>query len=161
MEVVIILFVSFLALRGIGWLGVTPLASWNAAGRGALAIMFLFTGGAHFSSMKYDMAAMIPPPLPDGLWVIYLSGVLEIIGARGLLHPRTRRLAGIGLALLLVALFPAIVYATLNALPLRGEPPTSLWLRTPEQVLFIGLLWWAAIRETRALARTPEPKTPA
>jgi uncharacterized membrane protein len=109
--------------------------------------MFLFTGASHFTSMKYDFAAMIPAPLPNDLWVIYLSGVLEIAGAIGLLIPRTRKLAGICLVLLLVALFPANVYAALNDIPLRGEAPTPLWLRGPMQLLFIGMVWWTSIKE--------------
>ena len=110
-------------------------------------IMFLFTGASHFTSMKYDFAAMIPTPLPNDLWVIYLTGVLEIAGAIGLLIPRTRKLAGICLVLLLVALFPANVYAVLNEIPLRGEAPTPLWIRGPIQLLFIGMVWWTSIKE--------------
>src|SRR5215203_6313940 len=102
-----VLVISFILRRGAGFLGVERLSSWKVAGRGALVIMFLFTGASHFTSMKYDFAAMVPAPLPNDLWVIYLSGVLEIVGAIGLLIPRTRKLAGICLVLLLVALFPA------------------------------------------------------
>ena len=141
----LVLGVSLILLRGAGWLGVSRLASWRDAGRGALALMFAFTGGAHFTAMKHDFAAMIPDPLPNDLWVIYLSGVLEIAGAIGLLIPRTRRTAGICLVLLLIALFPANVNAALNALPLGGRPPTTLWLRAPMQLLYLGLVWWTAI----------------
>lgn len=95
--------------------------------------------------MKHDLAAMMPEPLPDGLWIIYLTGVFEIAGAVGLLVPRTRRLAGICLVLLLIAQFPANVNAALNGIPLGGEPPTPLWLRAPMQALFIGMVWWTAI----------------
>jgi uncharacterized membrane protein len=147
MTSVFVLVASFLVLRGVGWLGVKQLSSWRAAGRGALVIMFLFTGASHFTSMKYDFAAMIPAPLPNDLWIIYLTGVLEIAGAIGLLIPRTRKLAGICLVLLLVALFPANVYAALNEIPLRGEAPTPLWIRGPIQLLFIGMVWWTSIKE--------------
>ena len=147
MTSVFVLVASFLVLRVVGWLGVKQLSSWRAAGRGALVIMFLFTGASHFTSMKYDFAAMIPTPLPNDLWVIYLTGVLEIAGAIGLLIPRTRKLAGICLVLLLVALFPANVYAALNEIPLRGEAPTPLWIRGPIQLLFIGMVWWTSIKE--------------
>ncbi len=142
-----VLVISFLLLRGIGLLGVERLSSWRVAGRGALVVMFLFTGTSHFTSMKYDFAAMIPPPLPNDLWVIYLTGVFEIAGAVGLLIPRTRKLAGICLVLLLVALFPANVYAALSEIPLRGEAATPLWIRTPMQLLYIGMVWWTSIKE--------------
>src|SRR5918998_3860500 len=114
MEVLVVLLVSFALLRGVGYLGVRRLSSWRDAGLGALAIMFLFTSTAHFSGMKHDLAAMMPGPLPDGLWIIYLTGLFEIAGAVGLLVPRTRRLAGVLLVLLLVALFPANVNAIIN-----------------------------------------------
>ena len=142
-----VLVFSFILLRGLGALGVKRLSSWRDAGRFALVIMFLFTGFSHFSSLKHDFAAMIPAPLPNGLWVIYLTGLFEIAGAVGLLIPRTRKLAGMCLVLLLVALFPANVYAALNEIPLRGEAATPLWIRTPMQLLYIGMVWWTSIKE--------------
>ena len=141
-----VLLASFIILRGVGRLGVERLSSWREAGRGALVIMFLFTDTSHFTSMKYDFAAMIPDPMPDGLWVIYLTGVFEIAGAIGLLLPQTRRLAGICLVLLLTAMFSANVNAALNEIPLGGQDPTPLWLRTPMQLLYIGMVWWTSVK---------------
>ena len=142
-----VLVISFILLRGLGGLGVKRLSSWREAGRIALVIMFLFTGLSHFSSLKHDFAAMIPAPLPNDLWVIYLTGVFEIAGAVGLLIPRTRRLAGVCLVLLLVALFPANVNAIVNEIPLGGDTPTPLWLRAPMQLLYIGMVWWSSMKE--------------
>jgi uncharacterized membrane protein len=141
-----VLVISFILLRGLGGLGVKRLSSWKETGRIALVIMFLFTGTSHFTSMKYDFAAMIPDPLPDGLWVIYLTGVFEIAGAIGLLLPQTRRLAGLCLVLLLVARFSTNVNAALNEISLGGQDPTPLWLRTPMQLLYIGMVWWTSIK---------------
>ncbi len=143
----IVLALSIVALRGAGWLGVRRLASWREAGRYALAVMFVFTGVSHFTEMKHDFAAMIPSPLPNDLWVIYLTGAFEIVGAIGILMPRTRGLAGICLVLLLIAMFPANVHAALNDIRLDGRPPTTLWLRTPMQLLYIGMVWWTAVME--------------
>jgi uncharacterized membrane protein len=148
MAVLLVLVISFVILRALGWLGVKWLASWKDAGRGAMAIMLLFTGVSHFTVMKHDYLAMIPEPLPRGLWVVYLTGILEIAGAIGLLIPRWRRVAAICLVLLLLAMFPANVNAALNGIPLRGNAPTSLWLRVPMQLLFIGLIWWTSIRNS-------------
>jgi len=158
MEVLVILLVSFILLRGLGFLGVRRLVSWRNAGRGAFVVMLIFTSSAHFSSMKHDLAAMIPEPLPNGLWLIYLTGVLELAGAVGLLISRTRRLAGICLVLLLTAQFPANVNAALNGISLGGEPPTPLWLRTPMQLFFIALVWWTSITARPwAAQRRPTP----
>jgi uncharacterized membrane protein len=155
-----LLVISFLVLRTIGLLGVRRLSSWKEAGLIAVAIMFLFTGSTHFSDMRHDYAAMLPGFVPMKVWVIHLTGALQILGAVGLLIPRTRRLAGICLVLLLVAMFPGNVYAAINDVPFRGEPPTPLWLRTPIQLLFIGMVWWTSIKERREeveLARVKEP----
>jgi uncharacterized membrane protein len=150
METLLVLGLPFIILRAAGWAGVKRLASWRDAGRWALAVMFIFTGASHFTSMKYDYVMMIPESLPRGLWVIYLTGVLEIAGAIGLLIPRLRRVAAICLVLLLLAMFPANVNAALNGIPLRGRAPTSLWLRLPMQVLFIWMLWWTSIKKSMA-----------
>ena len=154
-----VLVVSLIVLRGLGGLGIKRLSSWREAGRIALVIMFLFTGFSHFSSLKHDFASMIPDPLPNDLWVIYLTGVFEIAGAVGLLIPRTRRLAGVCLMLLLVAMFPANVNAIVNEISLGGDAPTPLWLRAPMQLLYIGMVWWTSIKEgSREAGRLRAPK---
>jgi uncharacterized membrane protein len=142
-----VLVISFIVLRGLGALGVKRFSSSREVGRGALAIMFLFTGLSHFSGLKHDFAAMVPDPLPNDLWVIYLTGLFEIAGAVGLLIPRTRRLAGVCLVLLLVAMFPANVNAIINGIPLGGNAPTPLWVRAPMQLLYIGIVWWTSIKK--------------
>jgi len=140
-----VLVITLLVLRGIGLLGVRRLSSWREAGLLAVAIMFLFTGVTHFTDMKYDYVAMLPGFAPMKVSIIYLTGALQILGAIGLLIPRTRRLAGICLALLLVAMFPGNVYAAINEIPFRGEPPTPLWLRAPIQLFFIGMTLWTSV----------------
>src|SRR5262245_59648849 len=119
---------------------------WRDAIRVGMAALFLFTSAAHFNSMRHDLAAMIPPPLTGSLWLVYATGMLEIAGAIGLLIPRLRKAAAIGLGLMLIALFPANVYAALSGVTLRGQPATALWLRTPMQILWIAALWWSTIR---------------
>jgi uncharacterized membrane protein len=94
----------------------------------------LFTGATHFSRMRHDYAAMLPRPLPKSTRLIYLTGVLEIAGAVGLLLPRLRVVAGVYLIVLLVALFPANINAALNNIAFRGQPPTALWLRALIQI---------------------------
>ena len=160
MAALFVLVVSFLLLRGLGLLGVRRLSSWREAGLIAVVITFVFTGATHFTGMKHDYAAMLPGPLSGNLGIIYLSGVLEIAGALGLLVPRTRRLAGICLALYLVAVFPGNVYAAVNEVPFRGEPPTPLWLRTPIQLLFIGMVLWTSVRKPLERVQAPRVEEP-
>lgn len=144
MVVLFVLFASWLILRGIGALGVTALATWHESARYALALMFVFTGVAHFNRMKHDLARMVPAVFPRPLTLVYFTGVCEFLGAVGLLLPRFRSLAGICLIALLIVLFPANVKAARERLSLRGKPATPLWLRAPMQILFIGLIWWAS-----------------
>jgi len=146
MVVLIVLFGAWLVLRGIGALGVGALATWQHSACYALALMFVFTGIAHFNRLKHDLARMVPDVFPRPMLLIYLTGVLEFMGAVGLLLPRFRSLAGICLIALLIVLFPANVTAALKGTTLAGKPATPLWLRAPMQLLFIGLLWWATRR---------------
>ena len=119
------------------------LASWQDSARYALVVMFIFTATAHFNKMKHHLARMIPAYFPRPLLLVYVTGVLELLGAAGLVLPQFRRLAGICLIALLVGMFMANVNAAQKGVTLRGKPPTPLWLRAPMQVFFVVLLWWS------------------
>jgi uncharacterized membrane protein len=93
--------------------------------------------------MKNDLARMMPAYFPRPLLLVYVTGVLELLGAAGLVLPQFRRLAGICLIALLVGIFIANVSAAQRGVTLRGKPPTPLWLRAPMQIWFIALLWWS------------------
>ncbi len=94
--------------------------------------------------MRRDLAEMIPSFFPQPMLLVYVTGLAEFLGAAGLLIPRFRLLAGVCLILLLLGMFTANVNAALKGGTLRGKPVTPLWLRTPMQALFIGLIWWAS-----------------
>jgi len=143
MVVLSVLLVAWAAFRGVGAAGVPALASWRGAALYALVVMFVFTASAHFNRMKHDLARMIPSYFPRPLLIVYVTGVLELLGAAGLMLPLSRRLAGICLIALLVGMFVANVNAARRGITLRGQPPTPLWLRVPMQVFFIALLWWS------------------
>lgn len=153
----VVLVVSFVMLRLLGVFGVGRLASGRHAARAALAVMFLFTGSMHFSSLKHDFAAMIPDPFPNGLWVVYLTGVFEIAGGIGLLVPRTRKAASRCLILLLIVMFTANVNAVANDIPLGGDAPVPLWLRAPMQLLYVATTWWAVSKVPQQVDRAARP----
>jgi uncharacterized membrane protein len=143
MFILIVLLVSWAVFRAIGAAGVQALSSWQDSARYALAVMFIVTATAHFNKMKHDLARMIPAYFPRPLLLVYVTGVLELMGAAGLLLPQFRRAAGICLIALLVGLFVANMNAAQKGVSLRGKPATPLWLRAPMQVFFIALLWWS------------------
>jgi uncharacterized membrane protein len=93
---------------------------------------------------------MAPSGLPLRAHLVTLTGMLEFAAAAGLALPAIAPLAGAGLVLLLIAMFPANVKAAVENLPLRGKPATPMLLRLPLQALFIAATWWAS-QPTRLL----------
>lgn len=161
-----VLLVSFLAFRGLGALGVRRFGTWRASAAHALAVMLVMTATAHFvpdgpgaMPTHDDLVAMVPPAVPFASAVVYLTGALELLGAVGLVVARTRRPAGICLALLFVAMLPANIYAAVEGVELAGEPATPLWQRIPEQLLYLGFALWPATGR-RDRTRVPE-RSPA
>ena len=146
MAPLIVLVVVTLLARLIGQWGVPQLRDWAACTRLGLAVMFCFTAAAHFNSMRPDMVAMVPPFVPMPEFMVTFTGICEILGAVGLLVPRTRRVAAAALILLMVALLPANIHAAQAGLTLRGSPATPIIPRVALQVLFIVLLWWSGVR---------------
>lgn len=113
--------------------------------RWLLTIGMVLAGINHFIDPA-TYVAMMPSALPWHLELVYASGVFEILGGLGLIHPRTRRLAGWGLIALLVAIFPANLNMAVNHLPLGGQvvPEWALWGRLPLQVVFVLWAWWVS-----------------
>jgi uncharacterized membrane protein len=112
MAVLLALLLGSTAARVLGWLGVDYVDDWPAAIAVGLAAMFVMTGVAHFAPpMRRDMIAIVPPALPAAGLLVTVTGVLELLGAAGLLLPPTRVAAAACLFLLMLAMFPANVYA--------------------------------------------------
>ncbi|MCW5978794.1 MAG: DoxX family protein [Bryobacteraceae bacterium] len=143
MTVLVVLLGAWGLFRAAGAFGVRAWSTWRDSGRWALAAMLMLTASAHFTAMRHDLVRMVPEWVPQPEAVIYLTGVLEIAAAVGILVRSTRRIAGLGLCALLIAMFPANVRAVQEGLTLGGSPPTPLWLRAPMQIGFIWLAWWS------------------
>jgi uncharacterized membrane protein len=80
------------------------------------------------------------------LLLVRVSGAFEVLGGLGLLVPRTRRAAGIGLVLLYVAVFPANVNMVVHPELGGAIPLWALWARLPFQLVFIALALWVSRR---------------
>ncbi len=127
MAPLITLLLSTLAARSIGWLGVAYVNNWTAAIAVGLAAMFVLTGCSHFApAMRRDLIAIVSPRLPGPGYLVTITGLLELVGAVGLLVPETRAAAAICLLVLMLAMFPANVYA--SRMP---DPPKSMTTRLP------------------------------
>lgn len=107
-----------------------------------LALLFVVAGTLHFL-IPAPYLGIMPRWLPAHAALVAISGAAEIAGGIGLLPPQTRRAAGIGLIVLLVAVFPANIQMLLlyraRGVPWWGE--LLLWLRLPLQLLLIWGVW--------------------
>ncbi len=117
--------------------------------RWVVALFFVAAGINHFRTPDIYLA-MIPPALPWPAGLNVLSGAAEILGGLGLLVPATRRLAGWGLIVLLIAIFPANLYVALRGhMDGLNASPLVLWLRLPFQAVFIAAVWWVALKRDK------------
>ena len=135
----------FFTFAGLGALGVEALAGWYTPLRLALAGMFLLTASAHWGKRRPDLIRMVPARFPRPAALVTATGVLELLGAVGLLLAPLAPLAAAGLTLLLLALFPANVHAARAGLTIGGRPATALIPRTLLQVLFVAATGAVAI----------------
>jgi len=103
-----------------------------------VALPLLFSGLVlHFFLPKFT-AGIVPPGFPSPIFLVILTGVLEIAGAIGLLIPRYRRTAALCIALLLIAIFPANIYAAGKIV--AGVQMPGLAVRTAMQMVYMLLV---------------------
>ena len=85
---------------------------------------------------------MVPPTLPRPALLVMITGILEFIGAAGLLLPSAAAAAAYGLIALLVAMFPANLHAARAGLVIAGRRATPIVWRAALQLFWIDALWW-------------------
>ena len=138
MAVIVTLVLGTLVARVAGWLGLDYVDSWPQAVAVGLAAMFVMTGIAHFvNPLRRDMIAIVPPRLPAAGPLVTITGVLELVGAAGLLYPPTRVAAAVCLFVLMLVMFPANIYA--SRMPNPPKSMTSrLDVRTVEEIVYLA-----------------------
>ena len=137
---VLLLVVPYLILTLLGrWVPRLKIAASRRA-RVGLSLFFMFTAIPHFISTE-QMATMLPPSIPYRIELIYVTGVLELLGAIGVWIPRLERLTGFLLIVMLIGLLPANVYAAINRIDFGAYSvgPVYLLVRVPFQLFVI---WW-------------------
>ena len=109
------------------------------------ALFFFVAGIMHFVKVE-SFAAIVPPLLPFPKIIVWVTGVMEMVFAVGLLLPKYRKLSGFWLAPFLLAVLPANIYMAMYNVPM-GEMTTSpvlLWVRVTLQFPLIALILWAS-----------------
>jgi uncharacterized membrane protein len=111
-------------------------------GLGIVFVWFFIGGIAHFALTDF-FVLIVPTWVAWPSAVVYVSGVFELLGAVGVLVARYRRLAGLGLCLLTLAVTPANVYMWLNPEKFPSIPEPLLAIRLPVQVALLWCIWWS------------------
>ena len=105
----------------------------------SLAIFFTYTGFNHFTNADFYLSIM-PPAFPLHKEAVYISGIFEVLGGLGVLIPRFRKVAGKGLVILLIAVYPANIYMAITPEAFPEIPILLLYFSLPLQFLFF---YWA------------------
>ena len=106
-----------------------------------MSLFYIMAGTNHFINPDWYVR-IVPPILPFKTEIIYISGILEIILGSLLIFPKTRFIAGWGLIILLLAVYPANIYVALTNGEAMDITPLIAWGRLPFQFVLIGLAYW-------------------
>ncbi len=119
----------------------------RGAVRIGLAAVMAISGVAHFANPR-PYVQHLPEAVPFREELIAITGVMELVLAAGLVGPtRFRRPTGIALAVFLVLIFPANIYAAVSQVPIDGVPTGWVrWARLPLQLPLIAASLWSTRR---------------
>ena len=108
-----------------------------------MSAAYIYVGIRHFIDPDFFLAIM-PDYLPLHQEAVYVSGVFEILLGGMLLFKKSRGIAGWGIIMLLLAVFPANIYLAQNEAAQQAIDisQTAAIIRLPFQALFIGLAYW-------------------
>ena len=101
-------------------------------------IPFILVGIEHFRSPQ-KFVDIVPNYLPFALFLVYLTGVIEIAGGLGIIYPGTREITGRLMVLFLLAVYPANFHMWINDIPYNGTrlSTTGHLIRLSVQMLLI------------------------
>ncbi|PCI37464.1 MAG: hypothetical protein COB53_06315 [Elusimicrobia bacterium] len=117
-------------------------AGLHLVGRVCIAALFFMAGVSHFT-MTSKYVEMLPKGWKYVPGLIYVTGVLEILGAIGILVPHTTLLTGNCLIAFLMCVLPANIYASYARVELGGGELglKALLFRVPLQFLLIAWIY--------------------
>jgi uncharacterized membrane protein len=123
---------------------------FSMAGRIAMSAMLIFTAVGHFVFVQ-GMTMMIPSFIPFKKEIVYLTGIIEVAAAIGLLIPKFQNLVAWLLLLFFLLILPANINAAINKIDYQkgttdGDGLAYLWFRVPLQVFFMVWVYFFAIR---------------
>ena len=87
-------------------------------------IAFILIGFSHLREPQ-KFVDIVPSYLPYALFLVYLTGIMEIAGGIGIIYPETRVVSGRLLAIFLIAVFPANIYMWTHDVAFNGTKLTT------------------------------------
>ena len=117
-----------------------------------MAFLYCLAGINHFINPEFYKRIM-PQWLPFHYQLIYISGAAEVLSGILLLPLSTRRFAGVGLIVLLIAVFPANIQMAVDHATQHHPQWWIAFLRLPLQGI---LVYWAYLA-TRPVSGKMEP----
>jgi len=124
------------------------LPKWSSdnrlSGKIGLTMLLLMAGAAHLVNAD-QIILLLPAWAPAPKVLVYATGVLETFLAFALWMPGQTRRTGLAIGLLLIAALPALIYASLNSLPIGGNEigPVFLIVRVPYQIFLVLWTIWS------------------
>jgi uncharacterized membrane protein len=112
-----------------------------------MAFLYVMGGFNHLTNPEFYLA-IIPPQLPNPEWLNLVSGLAEIVLGVFLLEPRTRVYAAWGVVALLIAVFPANLYAAEQRL--GSDSALAHNGRLAFQAVLIVWAWWYTRPDAKA-----------
>jgi len=108
----------------------------------ALSLLFINIGIDHFVNPDFYRNIM-PAYLPMHTEAIYISGFFEILGGVAILFPKLRSMAGWGVVLLLIVVFPVNIHMAVNPDLFPDIPLSFLYIRLVLQFIIIYWTYFA------------------
>jgi uncharacterized membrane protein len=123
--------------------------NFNLAGNIAMCCMLCFAAMGHFKFSE-GMAMTIPGPVPYKKFLVYTSGLFEVLAGIALLIVAFRYFAGVAIIIFLVLVLPANIYAAVKKVDYKkasfdGKGLNYVVFRIPVQILYIGWVYFFSL----------------
>ena len=114
-----------------------------------IALFYIIVGFKHFTNVDFFLI-IVPPYLPFHEFIVYLSGIFEIVLGFLIIPSKSRKYAAFGLILLLIAVFPANIYlyTSETAQNLYGINKIDALIRLPFQIPLIIIAFWHSLNNS-------------
>ena len=114
-----------------------------------IALFYIIVGFKHFTNVDFFLI-IVPPYLPFPEFIVYFSGIFEIVLGFLIIPSKSRKYAAFGFILLLIAVFPANIYlyTSETAQNLYGINKIDALIRLPFQIPLIIIAFWHSLNNS-------------